>query len=61
MFSDVQDILKIIFWILTSLILMPLDHNFSIFKRVARSQTKRAISNAKHAIGLKLEGRLALG
>ena len=29
--------------------------------RVARSQTKRAISNAKHAIGLKLGGRLALG
>ena len=27
--------------------------------RVARSQTKRAISNAKHAIGLKLGGRLA--
>ena len=33
--------------------------NFSIFMHVG--QTKRAISNAKHAIGLKLGGRLALG
>ena len=39
----------------------PLDRNFSIYMRVARLQTKRAISNAKHAIGLKLGGRLALG
>ena len=37
------------------------DRNFSIFMRVARSQTKRTISNAKHAIGLKLGGRLVLG
>ena len=29
--------------------------------RVSGSQTKRAISKAKRAIGLKLGGRLALG
>ena len=39
----------------------PLDRNFSIFMIVARSRTKRATSNVKHAIGLKLGGRLALG
>ena len=39
----------------------PLDRNFLIFMHVARLQTKRAISNAKHVIGLKLGGRLALG
>ena len=39
----------------------PLDRNFSFSTVVARSQTKRAISKAKRAIGLKLAGGLALG
>ena len=39
----------------------PLDRNFSFSMVVARSQTKRAISKAKRAIGLKLAGGLAVG
>ena len=42
-------------------IAMPLDRNFSFSMVVAQSETKRAISKAKHAIGLKLAGGLALG
>ena len=38
----------------------PLDRNFSIIEGVARSQTKRSSSIAKHAMGLRLGGRLAL-
>ena len=42
-------------------IAMPLDCNFSFSMRVVRLQRKLTISKAKHAIGLKLAGGLALG
>ena len=41
-------------------IAMPLDRNFSVTVGVLRLQIKRSSSYAKHAIGLKLGGRLAL-
>ena len=41
-------------------IAMPLGRNFLFFVGVARLQTKRSSSYAKHAIGLKLEGSVEL-
>ena len=38
-----------------------LDRNFLFSLRVARSQTRRSSSKAKHAINLKLVGGLPLG
>ena len=38
----------------------PLDRNFSIVGGVVRSQTRHSSSTAKHAICLRLGGRLAI-